>query len=97
MPNLVQDDFEEQITMDEQEYVVKSSPNNKSPGLDGLCYEFFKITWEIIQTDLLEVMCCQLSRKKILASNKKGVTRLCPKSEQCPFCRDVTSYYSIKL
>ena len=78
------DNMEQEITMDELEYVVKNSANNKSPGLDGLCYELYKKTWPLIKDDLLSVFQCQLGRKRLLASNKEGVTRLCSKVEGVP-------------
>ena len=58
--------------------------HNKSPGLDGLCYEFYQETFAIIKNDLLEILQCQLNRSRIIESNKHGVTRLAPKVDGIP-------------
>ena len=34
--------------------------HNKSPGLDGLCYEFYQETFSIIKNEFLQVLQCQL-------------------------------------
>ena len=70
--------------MDELEFIVKKSDNNKSPGLDGLSYEFYKGTWDVIKFDLREVLQCQLNRQRLVNSNKEGVTRLCSKVTGVP-------------
>ena len=36
------------VSLDELELVIKNCANNKSPGLDGLSYELYKILWPII-------------------------------------------------
>ena len=79
LPDSDRDDLEEKIDMEELRHIVGSCDNNKSPGLDGLSYEFYKVTLNIIEKDLVEVLQCQLDRRKIVDSNKEGVTRLCPK------------------
>ena len=72
------------MTMAELEEIVKNCDHNKSPGLDGLSYELYQKTFPIIKEDLLAVYRCQLSRKKLIKSNKEGVTRLAPKVEGVP-------------
>ena len=56
------------ITLDELEYIVKSCKRNKSPGLDGLSYEFYQATFDIIGSDLLEVYLSQLAKKVLIPS-----------------------------
>ena len=72
------------LTIDELELVVHSCATNKAPGLDGLSYEFYKCTWDIIKDTLLQVLQCQLDRGKIVQSNTVGATRLIPKVEGVP-------------
>ena len=76
--------MEYEIKLEDLENIVKKSENNKSPGLDGICYEFYKHTWSIIKHDFLGVLQCQLDRGKLISSNKEGVTRLCPKVSGVP-------------
>jgi len=41
---------EEQITIDEILTAVRKGKAHKSSGQDGLCHEFYKMTWEITNT-----------------------------------------------
>ena len=72
------------MTMGELEEIVKDCARNKSPGLDGISYEFYQKTFPIIKEDLLKIYRCQLNRKKLIKSNKEGVTRLAPKVDGVP-------------
>ena len=56
--------------------------DNKSPGLDGLSYEFYKSVREEIGDKLVEVMNCQLERLKLVMSSTEGVTRVLSKSPE---------------
>ena len=72
------------ISRSELDYVMKGCSNNKAPGLDGLTYEFYRATWHIIGDTFLEILQCQLSRLKLIDSNKMGATRLIPKVTGTP-------------
>ena len=73
------DSMHKNILGDELDYVIKSCCNNKSPGLDGLTYEFYKKTWNIIKDVFMDVLQCQLDRLRLIDSDKIGATRLLPK------------------
>ena len=75
------DAIEKPVTEVELEIALESSANNKSPGIDGLPYEFYKKTQEKVSPTLVEVMNVQLERLKLMLSNKQGVTRLTSKVE----------------
>ena len=64
------------VRLAELEEVLKKASNNKSPGLDGLPYEFYKSVREEIGDKLVEIMNCQLDRLNLVQSNKVGATRL---------------------
>ena len=72
------------MKIEEPEGIVKNCNRNKSPGLDGLSYEFYQETFSIIKDELLKIFQCQLNRGKIIESNKDGVTRLVPKVKGVP-------------
>ena len=72
------------MTIEELRDIIKDSANNKSPGLDGISYEFYKETVDLIEEELLEVFQCQLDRKRIVNSNREGVTRLGPMVDGIP-------------
>ena len=84
LPGSDKEELENRMSIEELRNIVSSCDNNKSPGLDGLSYEFYKATLNIIEKDLLEVLQCQLDRGRIIESNVEGVTRLCPKVEGVP-------------
>ena len=77
-------DLEKEVQYDEVEYVVNKCAKNKSPGLDGLSYEFYKCTWSLIGDTFVKVIQCQLSRFRIVETNTVGATRLCPKVSGTP-------------
>ena len=64
-----------------------STINDKSPGLDGLTYEFYKKTWPVIGNIITTVLKNQLDRITIMESSGHGATGLIPKVDGVP---DVT-------
>ena len=76
-----QQEMESPIKEDELEDALKKAANNKSPGLDGLPYEFYKAVQDVIGKTLVGVMNDQLERLKLMMSNQEGATRLAPKTD----------------
>ena len=76
--------MEGHITLDELEYVVSHCSANKSPGLDGLSYEFYQTAWPLIKETFVKVIQCQIDRVRLIESNKMGATRLCSKVDGVP-------------
>ena len=74
------------IAIEELDDVIKNCDNNKSPGLDGLPYEFYKVAWPVIREDFCSILQCQLDRFKLIESDTVGVgaTRLAPKVSGVP-------------
>ena len=73
------EELHKDIAKEEMEEVIKNCENNKSPGLDGLSYEFYKTVWPVISEVFVQVLQCQLDRLNIIESNNVGATRLAPK------------------
>ena len=71
LPDSEREGLVKEMALGELEEIVKECNHNKSPGLDGLSYEFYKITFPIIKDDLLAIYRCQLSRESIIKSNKE--------------------------
>ena len=65
-----------EMTYDEVKQIVKDCPSGRSPGLDGLPYEFYKATWDVIGEDFTEVINTQLRNFSLIESGKHGVTVL---------------------
>ena len=59
---------------------LNSTENNKSPGLDGLPYEFYKTYWELIKDDLLQILNNVLTTLSLTESQSLAVIILHPKS-----------------
>ena len=72
-----QDNLVKNLNFEQVKFVVfKKCDRNKSPGLDGLPYEFYQVTWDIIGHDFVKVLQCQLDRVRLMESDKHGATRL---------------------
>ena len=69
--------------------VKKDCDHNKSPGLDGLPYEFYQVTWDIIGNDFVEVLQAQLHRIRLCESNRHGATRLGSKVNGVPMVSEL--------
>ena len=61
----------EDLKFEEVEHIIKHECDyNKSPGLDGLSYEFYKATWDIIDQDFTKVLQVELARFRLVDSDK---------------------------
>ena len=47
--------LEQRLTLEELTATVKQMKNNKSPGSDGIISEFYKLYWDDLKSDLLDV------------------------------------------
>ena len=47
--------LESNITKFEVIKAIKKKPNNKSPGQDGIPIEFYKLLWNVVGEDLINV------------------------------------------
>ena len=67
------------VTMEELHLAVRSRKPNKAPGGDGICQEFFKLTWEKTKYDMLEVLNQMHSNGKIMEQQRHGILLCLPK------------------
>ena len=63
-------------------------PTNKSPGPDGLPYEFYITFWEDLKHMLLEVFVDCAQNKELAVSMKQGLISLIPKADKDPLYLD---------
>jgi hypothetical protein len=61
------------VTMDELYLAVKSGKPHKVPGCDGICQEFFKVTWEERELDMLDMLKQMHSNGTVLEQQKHGL------------------------
>ena len=67
------DTVEGEITLDELFTAIKSFANSKSPGCDGLTAEFYQTFFNVIGTDLVEVINDGFNRGELSLSMRRGV------------------------
>ena len=72
------------IHKDEMELILKECASMKSPGLDGLTYEFYKGVWGVIGVKFVEILQVQLDRFKLVESDTMGAIKLIPKVKGIP-------------
>ena len=58
---------------------METAPAGKSPGLDGLPYEFYKATFHTVGPYLLAAFQAALNRGRLPATMLQGAVRLLPK------------------
>ena len=68
--------LEADFTLHEFDMALKKCQNNKSPGIDGLSYEFYKAVKNIIGPTLLAIFNEQFVNGFVIPSNRQGITRL---------------------
>ena len=71
--------LEEEINLLEIEKVLFKMKNNKAPGPDGYCYEFFKIFWEEIKFLMLNTFKEYLRTQKLTDQQNLGTITCLPK------------------
>ena len=74
--------LEKEITNKELKNALMETEKNKSPGMDGLPYEFYKEFWEIIGDDLTEVINQSQKNGKLSLSQRRAVITLIPKGKK---------------
>ena len=92
LPTLSQQSSEELVAplqKEELKDALKQSQNGKSPGLDGLCYEFYSTVWEVVGDDFFSAMKEVLSSALLPESDRHGVTRLVVKVDGVPKVTDL--------
>ena len=81
--------LDEDLTIDELEWIMKTCPYGKANGLDGLTYEFYRVAWPALGHSFHKVFQVQLDRCRLIESGKHGATRLITKIEAVPEARDL--------
>ena len=72
------------ITEQEILKALKASPNNKSPGEDGLPSEFYKVFWNDIKIHLVSCYKLAFDMGKLGISQRRGIICLIPKKDKDP-------------
>ena len=64
------------VTHDEITEAVKQTQNDKSPGTDGLTYEFYKDFWHLLGKDLVQVFNNSFEQMRLADSQNYGLLTL---------------------
>ena len=84
LPDEVRDSLEGPLQRGEVEEALQGLPTGRSPGSDGLPYEFYVAAFPIIGGALVEVLASFLERSCLGRSQREGLTRLLPKVKEIP-------------
>jgi hypothetical protein len=78
------DGLETPFSMPELAAAVQEAAPDKSPGLDGLSYEFYRTTLPLVGPPLLTALNAMLAEGLLTPSLRRGVVRLLPKVTAIP-------------
>jgi hypothetical protein len=56
LPNIANMSLDAPMSIEELHLAIKSGKPHKTPGGDGICQEFYKLTWETTKQNMLETM-----------------------------------------
>ena len=74
-----QAEIDSDIESSEIESLLKSVDSKKSPGIDGIPYEFYKTFWDIIKVEFLRVLSLMKNDLILSESQNLAVISLQPK------------------
>jgi hypothetical protein len=49
-------DLEAQVSIEEMKAALRKGKKRKAPGSDGICHEFYTVHWDIIRTEMLDII-----------------------------------------
>ena len=67
------------ISKEELMKAIYAGKPHKSPGIDGICLEFYKIAWEVIKNEMLQIMNMMLQNGPIMTDQVQGHIVCIPK------------------
>ncbi len=79
LPRAQREALKAPFTYSELVAAVQDAASGRSPGLDGLPYEFYKSTLHLVGLPLLEALNAMLEAGELGPSLRRGVIRLLPK------------------
>ena len=82
VPDNIREQQDTQITMSDLEAAIKTMNNNKTPGMDGIPVDFYKIFWSDIKQTFQEMMLESYQRHQLHETAREGVLNLIPKTNK---------------
>uniref|UniRef100_A0A674IM21 Reverse transcriptase domain-containing protein n=1 Tax=Terrapene triunguis TaxID=2587831 RepID=A0A674IM21_9SAUR len=81
-------------TLGPERLSLRRMPTNKSPGMDGLTVEFYRVFWDVLGPDLVTVWAKSLQGGVLPLSCRRAVLALLPKKGDL---RDLRNWRPISL
>ena len=75
------DQLDHSISITELQDAVQRGKNKKSPGPDGICNEFYKLTWDYCKENILQIVNCMFTEGACTRQQKHGSIVCLPKSQ----------------
>ncbi|CAM2109326.1 unnamed protein product [Caretta caretta] len=88
------DRLELPLTLAEFSEALRRVPTNKSPGMDGLTVEFYRVFWDVLGPDLVTVWAKSLQSRVLPLSCRRAVLALLPKKGDL---RDLQNWRPVSL
>ena len=82
LSGISRDVCDQEITFEEVSAVVKTLPNNKSPGPDGFTAEFYKFFWHDIGNIVYRTYKDAFQQGRLIGTQNQGVIHLIPKKDK---------------
>ncbi len=67
------------ITKDELLAALKQTKNNRSPGIDGIPVDFYKVFWSDISDHMVKAMNWAIQNDELSSNHRRGIITLIPK------------------
>ena len=64
---------------------LTQTQNDRSPGTDGMTYEFYECFWQLLEKDLVQVFNYSFEKRESPDSQKYGLLTLLFKKGESPF------------
>ena len=88
-------ELDKEITLEELSIALKQTKRNKSPGIDGIPADFYKVFFPKLKCLLLDAFKESLALQRIYPSGRRGIISLSPKRNRDP--RRIKSWRPIIL
>jgi exonuclease III len=74
--------LDSEITIEELANAVKELPNNKSPGIDGIIIETYKMFWNEVKDLLFDSITYGIKEGRLSIDQRRGILSLVPKKDK---------------
>ncbi len=84
------------INLPDLQVVVEAASGGRSPGLDGLTYEFYQAVFGWVSPAMVDALYTLLEEGHLAPSLCQGVIRLLPKVKGFPMASSVETHHAVE-